>query len=248
MWCTPVVAACLGAALLGGACGGNGATSAVDAGDAAGDSMMGGPDAGGGPDSSGESRGLIVTFHSVSPLPFTDGQGTTISTAALWFSRISFISDQGQSTAAELRSLPFVAAHGAEGQDPELMLPTAPPGLYSLARVQLASADGAPLPKGFAEQPLAIRTTGMIDPHRSFTISDADSGSVDLRAAAPMELKAGSLLHVIIDVDVSQWLTGLSFDHGDSSEPFVVGPDGDGGFRDDFRGNVLRSLAVRLAP
>lgn len=193
------------------------------------------------------STGLMVSLHSVTALPYDDGE-VKISTAALWIRRLSLISDQGQSAAAELTSWPFDLGPGADPAGLDRVLVSAPPGLYSLVRVQIASADGAPLPDGFAGQPLSIRATGDIGSARSFTISDADSGSIDLRAPVPMELKAGSLLHVIVDVDVSHWLAGLSFDSGNASRPFVVGPEGDGGFRDDLRANVLGSFAVHLAP
>ena len=242
-----LVAPALAFSLLGGACGGNAISAGLDASDASGDVMMTGPDSVTEPDQTGGGQGLIVSLHAVSHLPFDDGRAT-IATAALWFSRIGFISDQGQSTEAELRSLPFDVATGGEVRDPEWTLPAAPPGLYSLARITIGAADGTPLPGGFAGQRLSMRMSGTIDPARAFTISDGESGTVDVRAAAPMELKAGALLHVIVDVDVSRWLAGQSFDHGDSSEPLVIGPDGDGGFRDDVRQRVLGSFAVHLAP
>jgi hypothetical protein len=245
MW--RIVAPALVVALLGGACGGQGMSTGVDAADASVEMMMADQDGVAPPDQSGGPQGLTVSLHTVSPLPFDDGQAT-ITTAALWFSRISFISDQGQSADAELRSLPLDVGAGVEGHDPEWTLPAAPPGLYSLARVTIGAADGTPLPNGFAGQRLSMRMSGTIHPARAFTISDAESGTVDVRAATPMELKAGALLHVIVDVDVSHWLAGQSFDHGDSSEPLVIGPDGDGGFRDDTRARVLGSLGIRLAP
>jgi hypothetical protein len=206
------------------------------------------PDADGGGDAPDGATGLIVSLRAVagdSPVTtqsFTIS-GATVSAAALWINQVSLVGDQGQSGAAALTSLPFDA-----GLDVERVLAAAPPGLYSLLRVQLAAADGTPLPQGFAGQDLSIRLTGQLDSGRSFTISDAEVGSVDLRAALPMELKAGSQLHVTVEVDVGAWLSGLSFDMGDASRPFVVGPDGDGGFRDDFRSNVLGSFHVQLGP
>ena len=193
------------------------------------------------------TMGLTVSLRSVSggavSGPPIVSAGATINTAALWIRAISFVSDQGPSDLARLQSLPFDAGTGAVDQ----ALSAAPPGLYSLVRVELGAADGAPLPQGFANQSLSLRTTGLLASGRAFTISDADAGSIDLRASPPMELKPGAGLRVAIDVDVSAWLNDLSFDSGDSSEPFVVGPEGDGGFRDDFRANVLASFHVSLA-
>jgi hypothetical protein len=193
------------------------------------------------------TTGLTVSLRSVSAGavsgPPIVSAGATINTAALWITAISFVSDQGPSDLARLRSLPFDAQTTSVDQT----LAAAPPGLYSLVRVELGTADGAPLPAGFANQRLSLRTTGLLASGRAFTISDVDAGSVDLRASAPMELKPGAGLHVAIDVDVGAWLNDLSFDSGDSSEPFVVGPEGDGGFRDDFRANVLASFHVSLA-
>jgi hypothetical protein len=207
-----------------------------------------------GADSAGDlpsgTEGLIVSLRTVlgdqpaTPPFVVAGAGATISSGALWIATLSLISDQGESAAAALTALPFDA--GTDIVD--LVLAAAPPGLYSLLRVQIAAADATPLPAGFDGQDLSIRAAGLLDSGRSFTISDADSGSVDLRADVPMELKAGSQLHVTIDVDLGAWLSGLSFDMGDASQPFVVGPDGNGGFRDDFRANVLGSFRLSLGP
>jgi hypothetical protein len=237
--------ALLPAVLLTAACGPSGAETPPGR-----DGATESPD----PDAAGDlpsgTEGLIVSLRTVlgdqpATAPFViAGAGATISTAALWIATLSLISDQGESAAAALTSLPFDAGNDIA----DLVLAAAPPGLYSLLRVQIAAADGASLPAGFDGQTLSIRAAGLLDSGRSFTISDADAGSVDLRAAVPMELKAGAQLHVTIDVDLGAWLSGLSFDMGDASQPFVVGPDGNGGFRDDFRANVLGSFGVQLAP
>jgi hypothetical protein len=53
-------------------------------------------------------------------------------------------------------------------------------------------------------------------------------------------------LQVTIEIDVSTWLHGISFDSGNSSEPFVAGPEDHGGVVDAFNANVLASLRVKL--
>ena len=127
-----------------------------------------------------------------------------------------------------------------------MLFPAAAPGLYSLARVDLGPADlgATALPVGFSGQALSARVTGHLASGRAFDISAAQTASADLRPAAPAELLPGMQLPVTIGIDVAGWLSGLSFDSGNASEPFIVGPDGRGDVVDAFSANVVQSLRV----
>jgi hypothetical protein len=222
-----------------GGCGGGAVTPPPDAGGTGGAPAV---DAGG--DGDAGQRGLVVAVRGgagphLAALPAATSDGITIDTAAVWVARVAIVSDQGGSTDTERRGL------GVDiGSDVDLQFPAAAPGLYSLAQVDVAPADlgSTALPAGFAGQALSARATGHLPSGRAFDISAAQTSSIDLRATTPVDLQPGTALQVTISIDVATWLQGLSWDSGDQSQPFVIGPESHGDLVSLFSDNVIQSF------
>lgn len=199
----------------------------------------------GGQDGGASGRGVVVALRgidgeSAAALPVLSA-GARVETAAVWFKRIEIVSDQGGSGSTQVLSQGFDV-----GAVTSLSFPDAVPGLYSLARVDIAAADhgSTALPSGFGGNILSARATGHLPSGRAFDISTDQGLSADLRPGSPVELLPGTRLVVTVDMDVSRWLQGLSLDEGGDAAPLVIGPESHGDLVDAFSTNVLASLRV----
>jgi len=240
-----------GDAGIGGAGGAGGAGGVVAPDGGAGGLGVGGVGGAGGAGVGGQpdpgSHGLIVSIRGAdrSPaaeLPVTTSEGATIEHAALWLSSVVLGTD------AKLGGTQFRSLGIDVGTDVELSFPDAAIGLYSLAAVDIGPVDlgATALPAGFQGQVLSARVTGHLASGRAFDISAAQTGSVDLRSATQGDLRPGMQLQMTIEIDVSTWLHGISFESGNDTEPFIAGPESHGDVVDAFSANVLGSLQLKL--